>query len=78
MLVLFESAVGLALFKVKDGKLEDKDIHKQFETEEGANNLLVYSLHNPSQHQSLSRRRQKSFYFFKLPSNSHSTHPELA
>jgi nucleolar protein 58 len=41
MLVLFESAVGLALFKVKDGKLEDKDIHKQFETEEGANNLLV-------------------------------------
>ncbi|GAA5933365.1 RNA-processing protein NOP58 [Sporobolomyces koalae] len=40
MLVLFESAVGLALFKIKDGKLEDKDIHKQFETEEGANNLV--------------------------------------
>ncbi|BGP17822.1 hypothetical protein JCM10213_008378 [Rhodosporidiobolus nylandii] len=40
MLVLFESAVGLALFKVKDGKLEDKDLHKSFETEEGANNLV--------------------------------------
>ncbi|ORY74062.1 nucleolar protein 58 [Leucosporidium creatinivorum] len=40
MLVLFESAVGLALFKLKDGKLEDKDIHKQFDTPEGANNLL--------------------------------------
>jgi hypothetical protein len=42
MLVLFESAVGLALFKVKDGKLEDKDLHKQFDTEEGANNLSVF------------------------------------
>ncbi|GAA5992510.1 hypothetical protein JCM11641_001917 [Rhodosporidiobolus odoratus] len=40
MLVLFESAVGLALFKVKDGKLDDKELHKQFETEEGANNLV--------------------------------------
>ncbi|GAA6035707.1 hypothetical protein JCM8097_004981, partial [Rhodosporidiobolus ruineniae] len=40
MLVLFESAVGLALFKVKDGKLDEKDLHKQFETEEGANNLV--------------------------------------
>ncbi|GAA6058976.1 hypothetical protein JCM10212_001686 [Sporobolomyces blumeae] len=40
MLVLFESAVGLALFKVKDGKLEEKNLHKQFETEEGANNLV--------------------------------------
>ncbi|GAA5882756.1 hypothetical protein JCM1840_002594 [Sporobolomyces johnsonii] len=40
MLVLFESAVGLALFKVKDAKLDDKDLHKQFETEEGANNLV--------------------------------------
>ncbi|GAA5939680.1 hypothetical protein JCM1841_001149 [Sporobolomyces salmonicolor] len=40
MLVLFESAVGLALFKVKDAKLDDKDLYKQFETEEGANNLV--------------------------------------
>ncbi|GAA5832990.1 hypothetical protein JCM11251_006473 [Rhodosporidiobolus azoricus] len=39
MLVLFESAVGLALFKVKDGKLGD-NLHKEFETEEGANNLV--------------------------------------
>lgn len=45
MLVLFESAVGLALFKLKDGKLEDKDIHKQFESPESANNLYVTSLH---------------------------------
>ncbi|GAA5852376.1 hypothetical protein JCM8547_006759 [Rhodosporidiobolus lusitaniae] len=40
MLVLFESAVGLALFKVKDGKLDEKDLYKQFDTEEGANNLV--------------------------------------
>ncbi|TNY20918.1 nucleolar protein 58 [Rhodotorula diobovata] len=40
MLVLHESAIGLALFKVKDGKLDDKDLHKAFETEEGANNLV--------------------------------------
>jgi hypothetical protein len=39
MLVLFESAVGLALFKLKDGKLDDKELHKQFDTPEGANNL---------------------------------------
>ncbi|GAA5894208.1 hypothetical protein JCM6882_007602 [Rhodosporidiobolus microsporus] len=39
MLVLFESAVGLALFKVKDGKLGD-NLYKEFETEEGANNLV--------------------------------------
>lgn len=40
MLVLFESAVGLCLFKLKqDGKLDDKELYKQFETEEGANNL---------------------------------------
>ncbi|KAI5475582.1 hypothetical protein MNV49_001138 [Pseudohyphozyma bogoriensis] len=40
MLVLFESAVGLCLFKLNDGKLDDKDLHKQFETPESANNLL--------------------------------------
>ncbi|GJN90392.1 hypothetical protein Rhopal_003403-T1 [Rhodotorula paludigena] len=39
MLVLFESAVGLALFKVKDGKLGD-DLHKSFESEEGASDLV--------------------------------------
>jgi hypothetical protein len=39
MLVLFESAVGLCLFKIKDGKLDDKELHKQFDSPEGANNL---------------------------------------
>lgn len=39
MLVLFESAVGLCLFKMKDGKLDDKELYKQFETPEEANNL---------------------------------------
>lgn len=40
MLVLFESAVGLCLFKLSDaGKLNDKDLHKEFESPEGANNL---------------------------------------
>lgn len=48
MLVLFESAVGLALFKIKDGKLEDKDIHKHFDTPESANNLYVTSPLNSS------------------------------
>lgn len=42
MLVLFESAVGLCLFKIKDGKLDDKDLHKQFDSPEGANNLYVH------------------------------------
>ncbi|KAK4705073.1 nucleolar protein 58, partial [Phenoliferia sp. Uapishka_3] len=40
MLVLFESAVGLCLFKMKDGKLDDKELYKQFETPEEANNLM--------------------------------------
>lgn len=39
MLVLFESAVGLALFKMKDGKLDDKNLHTQFDSAEDANNL---------------------------------------
>lgn len=39
MLVLFESAVGLALFKMKDGKLDDKSLHTQFDSPEDANNL---------------------------------------
>lgn len=39
MLVLFESAVGLCLFKMKDGKLDDKELYKQFNTPEEANNL---------------------------------------
>ena len=49
MLVLHESAIGLALFKVKDGKLDDKDLHKAFETEEGANNLCVDPLSRSTQ-----------------------------
>ena len=39
MLVLFESAVGLALFKMKDGKLEDNKLHQSFDSPEEANNL---------------------------------------
>jgi nucleolar protein 58 len=39
MLVLFESAVGLALFKMKDGKLEDGKLHNSFDSPEEANNL---------------------------------------
>ena len=42
MLVLFESAVGFSLFKLADGgKLEDKNLHKEFESPESANNLSV-------------------------------------
>ncbi|SCV70455.1 BQ2448_1849 [Microbotryum intermedium] len=40
MLVLFESSVGLALFKVKDGKLDDKQLYKQFNDPESASNLV--------------------------------------
>ncbi|SCZ87644.1 BZ3500_MvSof-1268-A1-R1_Chr2-2g05110 [Microbotryum saponariae] len=40
MLVLFESSVGLALFKVKDGKLDDKQLYKQFDDPESASNLV--------------------------------------
>ncbi|BGP33522.1 Nucleolar protein 58 [Rhodotorula toruloides] len=42
MLVLYESAVGLALFKIKDSKVEGKqdELAKEFETPEGANNLV--------------------------------------
>ncbi|KAM0786383.1 Nucleolar protein 58 [Microbotryomycetes sp. NB124-2] len=40
MLVLADSAVGFALFKIKDGKLDDKQLHKQFDTPEKATNLL--------------------------------------
>ena len=44
MLVLFESAVGFSLFKLADGgKLEDKNLHKEFESPESANNLSVAS-----------------------------------
>ena len=41
MLVLFESAVGLCLFKLKDGKLSEKGLHKEFEDPEKASNLSV-------------------------------------
>lgn len=46
MLVLYESAVGLALFKIKDSKVEGKqdELAKEFETPEGANNLSVAAL----------------------------------
>ncbi|KDE05609.1 nucleolar protein 58 [Microbotryum lychnidis-dioicae p1A1 Lamole] len=40
MLVLFESSVGLALFKIKDGKLDDKQLYKQFDDPESASNLV--------------------------------------
>ena len=49
MLVLFESAVGFSLFKLADGgKLEDKDLHKEFESPESANNLCVAPSHSSS------------------------------
>ncbi|KAI0052592.1 Nop domain-containing protein [Auriscalpium vulgare] len=47
MLVLYETAMGFALFKLTDGaKMTSPDLHKEFETPEGANKLLkLKSLH---------------------------------
>ncbi|KAI9449639.1 Nop-domain-containing protein [Lactarius psammicola] len=47
MLVLYETAMGFALFKLTDsGKLTDPDLYKEFETPERANGLLkLKSMH---------------------------------
>ncbi|GAA96479.1 uncharacterized protein L969DRAFT_103421 [Mixia osmundae IAM 14324] len=47
MLVLYETSLGFCLFRLADnGKLEDKNLWKEFETPEGANNLLkLQSIH---------------------------------
>jgi hypothetical protein len=42
MLVLYETAMGFALFKLTDSaKLTDPDLYKEFETPERANGLCV-------------------------------------
>ena len=42
MLVLYETAMGFALFKLTDSaKLADPNLHKEFETPERANGLCV-------------------------------------
>ena len=42
MLVLYETAMGFALFKLTDSaKLTDPNLHKEFETPERANDLCV-------------------------------------
>jgi hypothetical protein len=42
MLVLYETAMGFALFKLTDSaKLTDPNLHKEFETPERANGLCV-------------------------------------
>lgn len=47
MLVLVESSLGFCLFKLNNkGKLDDKDLYKQFDTPEAAANLLkLQSIH---------------------------------
>lgn len=45
MLVLYETAMGFALFKLTDSaKLTDPNLHKEFETPERANGLCVPNL----------------------------------
>jgi NOP5NT (NUC127) domain len=45
MLVLYETAIGFALFKLTDSaKLTDPNLHKEFDTPEKANGLCVKSL----------------------------------
>jgi nucleolar protein 58 len=47
MLVLYETAMGFALFKLTDSaKLTDPNLHKEFETPERANGLCVLVLRN--------------------------------
>jgi hypothetical protein len=42
MLVLYETAMGFALFKLTDSaKITDPDLYKEFETPERANGLCV-------------------------------------
>jgi hypothetical protein len=45
MLVLYETAMGFALFKLTDSaKLTDPDLYKEFETPERANGLCVLDI----------------------------------
>jgi NOP5NT (NUC127) domain len=47
MLVLYETAMGFALFKLTDSaKLTDPNLHKEFETPERANSLCVQPFQN--------------------------------
>jgi len=47
MLVLYETAMGFALFKLTDSaKLTDPNLHKEFETPERASGLCVQDFHN--------------------------------
>jgi nucleolar protein 58 len=51
MLVLYETAMGFALFKLTgSAKLTDPNLHKEFETPERANNLCVQVLQNGCVH----------------------------
>ena len=46
MLVLYETAMGFALFKLTDSaKLTDPNLHKEFDTPERANGLCVQNFH---------------------------------
>ncbi|EOR01936.1 hypothetical protein E3P92_02270 [Wallemia ichthyophaga] len=40
MLILFETSLGVTLFKIKDGKLEDPDLHKEFASPDSASSVL--------------------------------------
>src|SRR5437588_7877704 len=47
MLVLYETAMGFALFKLTDSaKLTDPNLHKEFETPERASGLCVQDFHD--------------------------------
>ena len=47
MLVLYETAMGFALFKLTDSaKLTDPNLYKEFDTPERANGLCVHTFHN--------------------------------
>ena len=51
MLVLYETAMGYALFKLTDSaKLTDPNLHKEFETPERANELCVQAFQNGGLH----------------------------
>jgi NOP5NT (NUC127) domain len=47
MLVLYETAMGFALFKLTDSaKLTDPNLYKEFDTPERANGLCVHAFHS--------------------------------
>jgi NOP5NT (NUC127) domain len=51
MLVLYETAMGYALFKLTDSaKLTDPNLYKEFETPERANGLCVQIFSRPGGH----------------------------